>query len=138
MLEIEFPYIATLISGGLAFVLGMFWYSPKVLGTKWSEARGKTGEKAKPEAKQFVISFLLWLLAACFYSFLVDIIEIDVVPGYFSLSCLLWVAFAMPPLLMGALYTGYAFEAVSIDASYQLAGYYVFAVVHIVVNMIPM
>jgi hypothetical protein len=32
---------------------------------------------------------------------------------------------------MGALYTGYPFEAVAIDTSYQLGGYYIFAMVHI-------
>lgn len=52
--------------------------------------------------------------------------------GYFALACLLWVAFAMPPALMGALYTGYPFEAVAIDTSYQLGGYYIFALTHIV------
>jgi hypothetical protein len=44
---------------------------------------------------------------------------------------LLWVAFSMPPTLMSALYTGYPFEAMAIDASYQLGGYYIFAAVHI-------
>ncbi len=136
MLDIDFPIAATLISGVLAFSLGIFWYHPKVLGTRWMEARGITASDVKPELKQFVISFMLWLLAACFYSFMVGIIKIDIPPGFLSLSCLLWVAFAMPPLVMGALYTGYAFEAVSIDASYQLAGYYVFALVHILVDLI--
>ena len=42
----------------------------------------------------------------------------------------------MPPLVMGALYTGYAFEAVSIDAAYQLAGYYIFAVIHIITHFL--
>ena len=41
------------------------------------------------------------------------------------------VAFAMPPLVMASLYTGYPFGAVAIDASYQLGGYYAMAIVHI-------
>lgn len=131
MLDFEFPYLATLISGSLAFLLGVFWYHPKVLGAKWMEARGSTAQAMKPTGREMIISLMLWLLSACFYSFLVNIMEISEVPGLFALSCLLWVAFAMPPLVMGALYTGYAFEAVSIDAAYQLAGYYVFALIHI-------
>lgn len=134
MLEFDFPYLATVISGVLSFILGIFWYQPKVLGSRWLAARGKDHEAFKPAIKSLVISFLLWMLAACFYSFLSKIIEINELPEYFLLSCLLWVAFAMPPLLMGALYTGYSFEAVSIDAAYQLAGYYVFALVHIALN----
>jgi hypothetical protein len=133
MLDIDFPFLATAISGALAFFLGLFWYHPKILGTRWLEARGVTLESTKPSLKYFIISMALWMIAACFYSFMTNLIGIDEIPGYFSLSCLLWVAFAMPPLLMGAFYTGYAFEAVSIDAAYQLAGYYVFAVTHLVI-----
>jgi len=132
MFEIDFPFMATAVSGLLAFILGIFWYHPKILGARWMQARNITATDTGPGAKQFIISLLLWMLAACFYAFLVNIIDIHEIPGFFSLSCLLWVAFAMPPLVMGALYTGYAFEAVSIDAAYQLAGYYVFAVVHII------
>ena len=133
MLEFEFPYAATGIAGVLAFVLGLFWYHPKVMGTRWMEARGKEGvDPIKLHPKQIVVSLLLWLISASFYSFLIDILDINLVEGFFALSCLLWVAFAMPPILMGALYTGHAFEAASIDASYQLAGYYVFALVHII------
>jgi len=36
--------------------------------------------------------------------------------------------------VMGSLYTGYPFAAVAIDASYQLAGYYVLAMVNILMN----
>lgn len=131
MFAFEFPFMTTALAGVLSFALGIFWYHPKVLGARWMQARGIEPDAVRPEVKQFVISFLLWMLAACFYSFMVNIIHIDDIPGYFALSCLLWVAFAMPPLVMGALYTGYAFEAVSIDASYQLAGYYIFALAHI-------
>lgn len=142
MFDFDFPYVATLIAGLAAFAIGVFWYHPKVLGTRWMEARGKSGEDVNLGLRQMVVSLLLWLLAACFYSFLVNIMGLvegdvfDAIPGYFSLSCLLWVAFVMPPLVMGALYTGYAFEAVSIDAAYQLAGYYVFAIVHIAFGLL--
>lgn len=72
------------------------------------------------------------MLAACFYAFLAQFLGVDKAAGYFCLSCLLWVAFSMPPTLMSSLYTGYPFEAMAIDTSYQLGGYYIFALVHIV------
>ena len=56
--------------------------------------------------------------------------EISVFHDLISLSCLLWVGFAMPPILMGAFYTGYPIKAAAIDSAYQLAGYYMFAVVY--------
>jgi hypothetical protein len=40
----------------------------------------------------------------------------------------------MPPIVMGSLYTGYPFNAVAIDASYQLAGYYALGLTHIILK----
>jgi hypothetical protein len=101
------------------------------MGKRWIEARGKTMDDIKPKAFPSAVSFVLWMLSACFYSFLILIMGLDSSPGLICLSCLLWVAFAMPPTVMGAFYTGYPFNAVAIDSAYQLAGYYIFAVVHI-------
>lgn len=136
MLDIEFPYLTTVLSALFAFGLGVVWYHPKIMGQKWMLARGKASEQMSIHPKQIVFSFLLWLLTACFYSFMIGIADIEVPSALFMFSCLLWVAFAMPPILMGALYTGYSFEAVAIDAGYHLAGYYILAGTHIFSSMI--
>ncbi len=127
---LEFPYLQTVISAVLAFALGVLWYHPKVMGTRWREARGKDGVDQPFTKWPVLISLLLWLLSACFFSFLIGILDVSSFGGMISLACLLWVAFSMPPTLMGSLYTGYSFQAVAIDSAYQLAGYYLFAVVH--------
>jgi hypothetical protein len=132
MAGFEFPLIATFISAFLAFTLGMIWYHPKVMGRKWLDARGLAVDQSKSTPFPFVVSFLLWMLASTFYSFLAGFLEINDPAAFICLSSLLWVAFAMPPTLMGAIYTGYPFQAVAIDSAYQLAGYYVFAFTHIV------
>lgn len=128
---IDYPYLPTLVAALLAFLLGFVWYSPKLMGEKWMKARGMTGVGFRADARQFAVSFLLWLLSSCFYSFLVMFLDVDTVPALLSFSCLVWVAFSLPPSLMGALYTGGTFEAVAIEAAYHLAGYYLFAVAHI-------
>lgn len=137
-IDLQINFIAILLSGLLAFLLGTVWYHPKAMGKQWAEARGVSLDTIKPSVFPFVASFFLWTLSACFYAFLASFLSIENVPdlqlaaaGYFALSCMLWVAFAMPPALMGALYTSSSFEATAIDASYHLGGYYVFAVVHI-------
>ena len=131
MIDLDIHFGAFLLSGIFAFILGVIWYHPKVMGDRWMEVRGAKKKDVAQSALPFVASLFLWLLAACFYAFLASFLEIDTASGYFALSCLLWVAFAMPPALMGSLYTDYPFEAVAIDTSYQLGGYYVFAGVHI-------
>jgi hypothetical protein len=119
------------ISALLAFLLGLVWYHPKVLGNKWIEARGKTWEELPKSSSPFIVSFPLWFLTSLFFTFMVVYIHIDGTSEILLLACLLWVAFAMPPIVMGSLYTGDPFNAVAVDASYQLAGYYVLALTHI-------
>lgn len=130
--DIDINFLAFSLSGFLAFALGLIWYHPLVMGARWKELRGVTADNSrKPSPLPYVASFFLWMLSACFYAFLAHFLKIDTAAGYFALSCLLWVAFSMPPTLMSALYTGYPFEAMAIDTSYQLGGYYIFAGVHI-------
>jgi hypothetical protein len=135
MVPFEYPFSAVTFAALAAFVLGMFWYHPKVMGTKWLEARGKVGEEVtKPTGIQMGVSLILWLIAACFYAFLVGLLDVSGFPGLICLASLLWVAFAMPPVLMGSLYTGYPFQAVAIDSAFQLSGYFLFAVVFALVH----
>jgi len=129
--NIDISFSAFALSGVLAFALGLLWYHPKILGGRWVEVRGANSVDSKKSPLSFVASFFLWMLSACFYAFLAQFLGINNAAGYFCLSCLLWVAFSMPPTLMSALYTGYPFEAMAIDTSYQLGGYYLFAAVHI-------
>lgn len=129
MLLQDFPYIQTVISGTAAYLLGWAWYNPRIMGKRWLEARGKSAGEFHPKAHHSLITFALWMLSACFYSFLA--LGLAPNPGLICLSCLLWVAFSMPSTVMGALYTGYPMNAVAIDSAYQLCGYYIFALVHI-------
>lgn len=128
--DININFGAFFLAGFLAFALGLVWYHPKVMrggGINVSEAQRKV--TFTPVA--MLASFFLWMLSACFYAFLSQFLGVDSAAGYFCLSCLLWVAFAMPPTLMSALYTGNSMQGMAIDAGYQLGGYYLFAAVHI-------
>lgn len=132
MFSLDINFFAFFTAGIVAFLLGIIWYHPKIMGKRWLEVRGKKPDEGMRRTPlPFMASFFLWVLTACFYSFLAQFLGINSAAGYFALACLLWVAFAMPPSLMGALYTGYPFEAVAIDTAYQLGGYYLIALVHI-------
>jgi len=112
----------------LAFVLGIIWYHPKVLGGRWLEARSLTPDDMKRHSSPF--------LTALFYTFLAVTLKVQAPEEVLLLSCMLWVAFAMPPIVMGSLYTGYPFNAVAIDASFQLAGYYALGLTYILLNSV--
>jgi hypothetical protein len=124
----------SILSAVAAFLLGIVWYHPKVLGAKWLEARGKTEDDLHKSSTPFILSFPLWFLTALFFTFILIYMNITGPAEIFLMACLLWVAFAMPPVVMASLYTGYPFGAVAIDASYQLGGYYALALTHILLN----
>ena len=121
--------LPSMLSGICAFLLGIFWYHPKMLGTKWLEARGASYTVKTMGSSQFIVTFPLWFITSLFFTFMVHYFNITNPTEFFLLACLLWVAFAMPPIVMGSLYTGYPYNAVAIDASYQLGGYYIIALV---------
>lgn len=118
----------------LAFILGIIWYHPRILGSRWLEARQLKPEDVQRHSSPFVLSFPLWFLTALFYTFLAVTLKVQAPEEILLLSCMLWVAFAMPPIVMGSLYTGYPFNAVAIDASYQLAGYYALGLTYILLQ----
>jgi hypothetical protein len=124
----------SLLSGLVAFLLGLVWYHPRVLGHKWLAARGKKWEDLPKTPTPFIISFPLWFLSSLFFTFMIIYFHIDTPAETLLLACLLWVAFSMPPIVMGSLYTGDPFNAVAVDAAYQLAGYYMIALTHIVLH----
>lgn len=124
------------LSAVFAFLLGIIWYHPKVLGAKWLIARNKDLSDLTRATTPIILSFPLWFLTSLFFTFLLVYLNIYDITELFLMSCLLWVAFAMPPLVMGSLYTGYPFGAVAIDASYQLAGYYVLALTHYIFSVL--
>lgn len=130
----DINFFAILISGVLATILGSVWYHPKVMGKQWAEASGINLEDTNVSPALYIISLTLWVISATFYAVIVDFMNVEFEGWYFALSCLLWVAFALPPVLMSSLFTGKAFEVVAIDASYHLAGYYIFAGIHILLG----
>ena len=117
-----------------AFLLGLVWYHPKVLGAKWLEARQMNPDEIRRHSSPFILSFPLWFLTSLFYVFIAVTMKVHAPEEVFLLSCLLWVAFAMPPIVMSSLYTGYPFNAVAIDASYQLGGYYALGLIYIIMD----
>ncbi len=124
--------VPSLLCGVSAFILGFLWYHPKIMGEKWRCARREEAAERRKSYSTlpFSLNFLLWIIAGFFYSFIAMTFEVRDFNDLIALSCLLWVGFAMPPVVMGAFYIGAPFKAAAIDSGYQLAGYYLFAVVY--------
>jgi hypothetical protein len=129
----EFPVIQTVISALVAFVLGIVWYNPTLMGEKAAEEHAKVLNGYKPGLHVYVIALLLWVLSACVYSFLMSFLTPPSIQSLLGLSTFLWIGFVLPAILLNGMFSGKNFNVMAIDSSYFLASFYLFAVIHNVI-----
>ena len=62
----EINFLAVLVAALSSFIVGFFWYNPKVFGTIWMNETGMTEEKARKGnmAKTFGLTFIFAFMLA--------------------------------------------------------------------------
>jgi hypothetical protein len=128
----EFAVLKTLVAAIVAFVLGVLWYHPKIMGNSLNDALSEQELNYKAPPYIYLICFLLWVVASCVYTFLVNFLMPPKFSAMLGLSTFLWVGFVLPSVLMSGLFIGKKLMAMAVDSSCFLAGLYLFAVVHYV------
>ncbi len=126
----EFPVLETAISALVAFVLGVVWYNPVLMGQKAAEEREVSLAGYKPGIHVYLIAILLWVITSCVYSFLTSFLTPPSVESLLGLSTFLWVGFVLPATLLSGLFSGKKLLVMGVDSSYYLAALYLFAVIH--------
>jgi len=126
----EFNVLETLISGFVAFVLGVVWYHPKIVGEETKELINKQSNGFKPSCIMYVVALFFWLVTSSVYTFLTNFLEPTSTAELLSLSTFLWVGFILPTALLNGLFNGKKLVVIGVDSTYFLAGLYLFAVVH--------
>lgn len=125
----NFPILQTVLSGFVAFVLGLMWYNPKVMGEKMiSDGVERITTNTPPIL--FFVGLLLWMCTAFVYSFLTTFLTPPKIHALLGLSTFLWVGFVLPPVLINGMMAGKKLVVSAVDSSYFLAGLYLFAVIH--------
>ena len=130
----DFPVLETLISAFVAFVLGIIWYNPTLLGQRTAEEIEKDTNGFKPGVMAYITGFVLWIFTAAVYSFLTNFLTPPTVSALLGLSTFLWIGFVLPTALLNGLFHGKKLLVIGIDSSYFLAGLYLFAVIHDVLS----
>jgi len=125
-----FPVVETILSGFVAFVLGILWYHPKIMGEKWLEAMGRDDEKISLSPFVYVVALCLWMVSAAVYSFLAGFLTPPAIGELLGLSTFIWVGFILPAVMIGGMFIGKKLMVMAVDSSYFLAGLYLFAVIH--------
>ena len=126
----HFPILQTVISAIVAFVLGIIWYNPHMMGQAMTEVRNEETKDYKPGFIVYVVAFLSWFITASVYSFLMGFLTPPSVLALLGLSTFLWVGFVLPASLLSGLMAGKKLMVIAGDSSYFLAGLYLFAVIH--------
>lgn len=125
----EFPILETVICALVAFALGIFWYHPKVMGEKRSEAY-HVDEEIILGPVAYLSGLFLWFITAAVYSFLTQFLHSESIQALLGLSTFIWVGFILPSNMINGFYSGNKLMVTAVDSSYYLAGLYLFAVIH--------
>ena len=128
-----FNFLSTAISAFVAFVLGVVWYHPKIVGQETADLIEKETKGFKPGPLAYVVALFFWLVTSSVYTFLKTFLEPTSTAELLSLSTFLWVGFILPTALLNGMFSGKKLNVIGLDSTYFLAGLYLFAVVHDVI-----
>ena len=99
-------YLAVLVAGIAAMIVGGLWYSKFLFGKMWMSLSGMTDAsmaeaKSKGMTKLYVAQFILALIGAYALAYFVSALQISTVSSLFTIVFWLWLGFQMP-LLAGS------------------------------------
>ena len=117
-------YLAVVVAGVAAFLLGALWYSPALFARQWMAAHGHTPERIaamrQTMARTYAISLVCFLVTAWVMAVLISRIGITEALGGVKLGGITWLGFAATIGLTSNLYSEKPLAVYLIDAGYQL------------------
>lgn len=125
-----FPWLAAWVGWLLACGLGAVWYSPLLFFKSWSAAVGLDAAGMKPAAGPFLVSLLVWAVAALAFAVLARALGAEGVIDHLAVAGLAWAGFIAPPIAMNNAFAGRPARLFWIDGGYQLAGLGLFGLSH--------
>ncbi len=134
---IEINYLAVLVCGVVAIVLGFVWYGP-LFGKKWLQITGadkadmaRREEMMKGVWKLYLTQFALALFQAGALAWYIVALE-GVRPGVATALCI-WAAFIMPTIASGSMWNNdsakVSWVKFLIQAGYNLVLFILFALI---------
>ena len=128
MNTIEVNYLAILLAGLGAQLIGFLWYSPILFGNVWVKLKGYTPTEFKKEqakmGKFFLATFILSLLTGIVLSHVITLtvayLEQPLLMTGLMSAFQMWLAFIMPTQLSATIFGNKNFKLFAIDTGYQL------------------
>src|SRR3989344_2369946 len=127
-MDIVINYWAVVVGAIISVVLGMIWYNPKVFGTAWIGAQGKSMDemlaKMKASGKSMTNQYIIQIVSALVMNYVlahfVSLLgQVTFMDGA-TLGFWLWLGFVATAMIGMVLWEGKPWKYFSIVAGYHL------------------
>ena len=99
----SFNWIAIVLAGLSAWIIGGIWFSPPVFGRRWMKALGLT-QTGNP-APGFVAALVIAIIGAIFLRWIIGIAGATTALDGIEVSLIIWFAFILLPTAPSLLFT---------------------------------
>ena len=122
-------YLAVICAASSAFLLGGFWYSPKVFGRKWMREIGMRESYKKNGHGPFVflLAFIMSVVAAATFSFFLG--SHPSITKSLGTGLLIGVGWVFTSFSINYLFAGRSHKLLFIDGSYHIAQFLLYALI---------
>jgi len=101
----SFNWIAIVIAGVSAWIIGAIWFSPPVFGRRWMAALGLKQEQLGNPAPGFVAALVISIIGATFLRWVIGVAGATSVGDGIEVALIIWFAFILLPSAPGLLFT---------------------------------
>src|SRR3989344_1488415 len=127
----EINYIAVFLAAVANMVVGMFWYSPSILGKKWMKLMGlkekAMGKMDNETRKSYMLGFLISLLGAYVLAHFVNWFQLETIQEAVQFAFWTWLGFVAVVQASDMLRTKTPTKSFYINSGYRLVGLVVMA-----------
>ena len=100
-----FNWIAIVLAGLSAWIIGGIWFSPPVFGRRWMAALGMKPEDAGNPAPGFAAALVISIIGAFFLRWVIGVAGATSIVEGIEVALIIWFAFILLPSAPGLLFT---------------------------------
>jgi hypothetical protein len=100
-----YNWIAIVLAGLSAWIIGAIWFSPPVFGRRWMAALGLKQEQMGSPAPGFVAALVISIIGATFLRWVIGVAGATSIADGIEVALIIWFAFILLPSAPGLLFT---------------------------------
>ncbi len=123
--------IGVLAAAVASFIIGMFWYSPKVFGETWAKlSKIKMNGKKKGMAKMMILNLIGTIITAYIFAIIVRMATAVTILDGVQLGIIIWLGFFISTTLLNSvLWEGKSWKLYALNGAYWLVNLIVMGII---------